>query len=85
MLYAERKGRIERAAQRIAAETRHAEDQIDGDVAESGALRSADRFGRLRGRVAAVHQLQAVVVERLYADRKAVDARFEQPAEVLGR
>lgn len=85
MLYAERKGRIERAAQRIAAETRHAEDQIDGDVAESGALRSTDRFGRLRGRVAAVHQFQTVVVERLYADRKAVDARFEQPAEVLGR
>ena len=35
--------------------------------------------------MAAVHQFQTVVVERLYADRKAVDARFEQPAEVLGR
>ena len=35
--------------------------------------------------MAAVHQLQAVVIERLDADRQPVYARFAQPVEVIPR
>ena len=77
---AERQRRVERPPQRVAAESRHAEDQVDRQVHEPGFPGPSHRFGGLRRRVAAVHQLQTRVVEGLYADREAVDAG---PAERL--
>ena len=77
--------RVERAAQRVAAESRHPENQVYGDVFEPFALCIPHGLNRLCGIVAAVHQLQTRIVERLDADREAVDARPAQRREVAGR
>ncbi len=73
---------VDRPAQRVAAESRDAEDQIGGDVFETRLAGFAQGVERLARRMAAVHQPQAVVVERLDADRDAVEARFAQRREV---
>ena len=85
VLYAQPERRVERAAQRVAAESRHTEDQVYGDVFITFGLCAPHCLNGLRGIVAAVHQLQAGVVERLDADREPVDARPAQRREVSGR
>lgn len=85
VLYAERQHSVERSFQRIPAEAGNAEDQVGGDVPEPGALCRPHRTDGLCRRMAAVHQLQAPVVERLDADRQPVYARFAQPVEVIFR
>ena len=76
---------VYRTAERIAAESRHAEDQIDGQVFETGLAGVSDRFCGLGGGMAAVHQPQAGVVERLDADRQTVDTGASQRLEIVGR
>ena len=84
-VHVEFEGLFEGAAERFAPESRDAEDQVDGDVSESGPSGVPDGLGSLGGVVAAVHQPQAVVIERLDADRQAVDADPPQGVEVVGR
>ena len=84
VLHAQREGAVERAAQRVVPETRDAENQVDGDVFITFALRAPHGLDGLRSVVAAVHQLETRVVERLDADRQAVDARAAQRGEVGG-
>ena len=85
VLHVQSERRVERAAQRIAAESRHPEDQVHGDVSITFGLCTPDRLKGLCGVVASVHQFQTCVVERLYADRETVDARPAQCREVFGR
>ena len=84
VLHAQREGAVERAAQRVVPETRDAENQVDGDVFITFALCAPHGLDGLRSVVAAVHQLETRVVERLDADRQAVDARAAQRGEVGG-
>ena len=61
-----------------------AEDQVGGDVVETRLAGAAEGLCGLCGGVAAVHQAQAAVVERLDADRQSVDPRPPQGLEVDG-
>ena len=75
---------VERPPQRVAPESRNAEDQIGREVRETRLACQTDRRFGLCSVVAAVHQPQAVVVERLHADRQPVDPRTAQRVEVGG-
>ncbi len=83
MLRLQRECHAEAPAQRFAAESRHAVDQIDREVGETRTPQPAHGSDRVGGRVAAVHHPQARVVKRLHAHRHAVDLRIAQPGHVL--
>ena len=85
VLHAQRDRFAQIACERRGAESGYAEDQVDGHVAEARLLRLSHGLARRVGRMAAVHQAQLPVVERLYADREAVDPRAGQPPQVVGR
>ena len=85
VLHAQRDRFAQVAPQRLDSEAGHAEDQIDRYVRKSRLLCPPHGVAGRVGRMAAVHQAQLPVVERLYADRETVDPRACQPGEIVGR
>ena len=78
MLYVEAKGAVDVAlplTERLARESVH---QVDADVADAGFPQSADGLLHLISGVAAMEEVQALVVEGLGTHRDAVDGELGQ-------
>ncbi len=85
MPYVQRERGIERTRQHILAEAVHAEYKIDRDVSDARVLQTRDGIARRGGSVAAVHEPQLRVVERLHSQTHAVYVGPAQRRDILGR